>query len=121
MFDCLEETHSGKEWFYLVRTYKNKRGGMLYLSSVIPLLGQLRWSSDLKDARKIFIRTADYEIIKSIVRDRKVRCQIMWMNEEPKPKPKSVRKETWWDRIKVWFSRKVQYFAGYISIEKPID
>ena len=106
MFDCLEETHSGKEWFYLVRTHKNKKGRMLYLSSVNPLLGQFRWSSDLKNARKIFFRTADYEIIMSIVRNRKVRCQIMWMSEVPKPKPKSVRKETWWNQIKVWFFRK---------------
>ena len=63
-----------------------------------------------------------YDHIKNTVRSEKITCGIYIMSKfqyyqltpgEFKP----VRKEKWWDRVKVWFFRKVQYFSGYISIE----
>ena len=64
-----------------------------------------------------------YIIIREVVRKSGISCQILRVPYTLKPTiigDKPVRKKKWWDRIKVWFSRKVQYFAGYISIERPM-
>ena len=125
MFDCLEESVNTRDEIYLIKTIKNKRNKgnrPIFLSGIVPLLGQLIWSAEKGKAKKIIPGTTNYEIIRSIVRERKIWCKayrispLMKKVEEHKP----VRKEKWWDRIKVWFSRKVQYFAGYISIERPM-
>ena len=122
MFDCLEETvNVYQEQVFLVRRIKNKRHQKLkylYLKH-IDNMGNTEWSVYRKDAVCLIPCKPSYCFIRDMIRKYNISCQIyreyLSINEEI-----SVKKETWWDRIKVWFSRKVQYFAGYISIERPM-
>ena len=125
MFDCLEETvNVHQEQVFLVRRIKNKRHQKLkylYLKH-IDNMGNTEWSVYRKDAVCLIPCKPSYCFIRDMIRKYKVSCQIyreyLNINEEIHAIP--VKKETWWDRIKVWFSRKVQYFAGYISIKRAM-
>lgn len=120
MFDCLEDTvHIYQEQVFLVRRIKNKRHQKrkyLYLKH-IDNKGNTEWSVYKKDAVCLIPCKPSYCFIRDMIRKYNVSCQIyreyLSINKEI-----SVKKETWWGRLKVWFSRKVQYFAGYISIER---
>ena len=120
MFDCLEETvNVYQEQVFLVRRIKNKRHQKLkylYLKH-IDNMGNTEWSVYRKDAVCLIPCKPSYCFIRDMIRKYKVSCQIYreYLNINEKISVKiPVRKEKWWDRIKVWFSRKVQYFAGYI-------
>ena len=126
MFDCLEETVDVyQEQVFLVRRIKNKRHQKLkylYLKH-IDNMGNTEWSVYRKDALCLIPCKPSYCFIRDMIRKYKVSCQIYreYLNINEKISVKiPVRKEKWWDRIKVWFSRKVQYFAGYISIERAM-
>ena len=127
MFDCLEETvNVYQEQVFLVRRIKNKRHQKLkylYLKH-IDNMGNTEWSVYRKDAVCLIPCKPSYCFIRDIIRKYKVSCQILrvpyTLELTIRERNKPVRKEKWWDRIKVWFSRKVQYFAGYISIERPM-
>ena len=126
MFDCLEETvNVYQEQVFLVRRIKNKRHQKLkylYLKN-IDNMGSTEWSIYKKDAVCLIPCKPSYCFIRDMIRKYKVSCQIYreYLNINEKISVKiPVRKEKWWDRIKVWFSRKVQYFAGYISIERAM-
>ena len=126
MFDCLEETvNVYQEQVFLVRRIKNKRHQKwkyLYLKH-IDNMGNTEWSVYRKDAVCLIPCKPSYCFIRDMIRKYRVSCQIYreYLNINEKISVKiPVRKEKWWDRIKVWFSRKVQYFAGYISIERAM-
>lgn len=131
MFDCLEEDGGYNcQMVFLTRKIRNKRGRksrFLYLQEICPD-GSFRWGVDFRYAINITPRdTIYYEAIKKKVRDEGLVCFFrrvsfsqyllengLWDAWKP------VKKETWWSRFKVWFSRKIQYFAGYISIERAM-
>lgn len=132
MFDCLEEDFNIiLEYAFLVKLRRNKRTrtyNLIYLSGV-NRDGSLRFMRGLENAIPITPKDHFYEHIKNRVRLENIHCSIYRMTAAQyysitfRTNPnfvKTVRKEKWWDRIKVWFSRKVQYFAGYISIERPM-
>lgn len=124
MFDCLEDNYdiNEKENIYLVRCVKNKKKqktNILYLST-ISQSGKTEWTKEIKEAIMLHPFSYTYQIIRDDIRKYKIPCQIYRENKYQITELKPVKKEKWWDRIKVWFSRKVQYFAGYISIERPI-
>jgi hypothetical protein len=128
MFDCFEEEDNRpEELVFLIKIRRNKKvrkNNILYFSG-INSDGSLRFTRELISAIDIKHNYYDYEHVKNTVRINKITCSIYKMtpfeyNQLVPKEFKLVRKETWWDRIKVWFSRKVQYFAGYISIERPM-
>ena len=124
MFDCLEDNFNinEKENIYLVRRVKNKKKqktNILYLST-ISQSGKTEWTKEIKEAIRLHPFSYNYQIIRDTIRKYKIPCQIYrrifvdTLNRTTKPQP--VRKETWWDRFKVWFSRKFKEF-----ITTPID
>ena len=131
MFDCLESTFKEGDKVFLVRPIKNKKKRklkLLYYSYIDRQ--EIDWSFKLSMAQQLIPGSTDYERVKQYVRNNSLKCMLYRMSdfefnerirkEREKIILKPVRKEKWWDRIKVWFSRKVQYFAGYISIERPM-
>ena len=132
MFDCLEEGfNEDLEYVFLVKQRRNKRTrthGLLYLSGV-ETRGNLIFRRGLENAEFLIPEEPLYEHVKLIVRTRGIHCGLYRMTKtqyntvvkfDTDRLKVPVRKERWWDRIKVWFSRKVQYFAGYISIERAM-
>ena len=132
MFDWLEEDFNIRlEYVFLVKHRRNKRTrthNPIYLSGV-NRDGSLKFMRGLENAKPITPKDHYYEHIKNRVRLENIHCSIYRMTAAQywsiicRTNPdfvKPVRKKKWWDRIKVWFSRKIQYFAGYISIERPI-
>ena len=126
MFDCLEASCQ-KELVFLIKTRRNKKvrknnvNTFLYLSE-INSDGSLKFTRGLITAMNLKYNYY-YDHIKDTVRSEKIPCEIYIMSKlqyyQLIPKEfKPVCQDTWWNRIKVWFSRKVQYFAGYISIER---
>ena len=122
MFDCLEETvNVYQEQVFLVRRIKNKRHQKLkylYLKH-IDNMGNTEWSVYRKDAVCLIPCRPSYCFIRDIIRKYKISCQIYreYLNINEKISVKiPVRKEKWWDRIKVWFSRKFEEF-----MTTPID
>ena len=108
MFDCIEEGNNQGRVFVLVKVIRNKRSRpakILYLSNY-PTIYQEEWSVDIKDAMKIDPRTIDYENIKTLILDRGIRCEVMWLPEK-QDNDLPMTHLSWWDRIKVWYSRKV--------------
>lgn len=133
IFDWLEEDFNirPEEYVFLVKHRRNKRTrthNPIYLSGV-NRDGSLKFMRGLENAKLITPKDHFYEHIKNRVRLENIHCSIDRMTvaqycsitcRTNLDLVETVRKETWWDRIKVWFSRKVQYFAGYISIERPM-
>ena len=124
MFDCLEENWDSTDIVFLSKTIKNKRRGkrkILFLNQINEY-GYPIWGTEPNIIFSLSPSSQFYEQIKKMVREKKISCQIysvpisQFLTITSKP----VKKETWWNRIKVWFSRKVQYFAGYISIERAM-
>ena len=127
MFDCLEESYNPlevKEQIFLIKVVKNKKrqGKKIYYLKTI---GQeILWTLKMEESMCLLPFSPSYIIVREVVRKSGISCQILRVPYTLKitirERSKPVRKEKWWDRIKVWFSRKVQYFAGYISIERPM-
>jgi len=124
MFDCLEETWNGKEEYefvFLSKVLKNKKRGkkkILYLAYINEFDCPV-WELNPNLVHSLSPGSIYYERVKKVVREKRISCQVIRI---PKKRfnVKPVRKEKWWDRIKVWFSRKIQYFAGYISIKRAM-
>ena len=121
MFDCLEDTvNVYQEQVFLVKRIKNKRHQKLkylYLKH-IDNMGNTEWSIYRIDAVCLIPCRPSYCFIRDMIRKYKVSCQIYresLINKKISVKI-PVRKEKWWDRIKVWFSRKFEKF-----MTTPID
>lgn len=121
MFDCLEESYNPflEEQIFLIKVVKNKKRQkkILYLAYINEFDCPV-WELNPNLIHSLSPGSIYYERVKKVVREKRISCQVMRIPKRFQVKP--VRKEKWWDRIKVWFSRKVQYFAGYISIERPM-
>jgi len=123
MFDCLEETtiiNVYQEQVFLVRRIKNKRHQKLkylYLKH-IDNMGNTEWSVYRKDAVCLIPYKSSYYFIRDMIRKYKVSCQIYreYLHLRRNIRQNTRQKEKWWDRIKVWFSRKVTEFMTI-----PID
>jgi hypothetical protein len=120
MFDCLEEDwyeNYGKHKYYIIKRIRNKKyKRFLFLSKIDWENNRLLWNSKKRYALQITpSHVYEYDLIRKMIIQGNIRCEFYYYHGLQIVKP--VRKEKWWDRIKVWFSRKVQYFAGYISIE----
>ena len=122
MFDCFEEgDNRPEELVFLIKIRRNKKvrkNNILYLSG-INSDGSLKFMRGLENAKPITPKDHFYEHIKNRVRLENIHCSIYRMTVAQycsityRTNPdfvKLVRKETWWDRIKVWFSRKVTEF-----------
>ena len=121
MFDWLEEDFNIRpEYVFLVKHRRNKRTRIhnptIYLSGV-NLDGSLKFMRGLENAKLITPEDYFYEHIKNRVRLENIHCSIYRMTvaqycsitcrTNPDFVKQPVRKKKWWDRIKVWFSRKV--------------
>ena len=126
MFDYFEEGWYGNLMegnnyrYYIIKKIRNKRHKtkILFLQDIDYRNDLLIWDSKKKNALQISPSLQQYGQIRNLVRRKNIRCEFYCYHGLELEKP--VRKETWWNRIKVWFSRKVQYFAGYISIERAM-
>ena len=123
MFDYLEEDREGNYIVFLCKKAKNKKNRRkLFYLYFIDELGNPVWGTEPNIAYSLSIGSLYYELIKKVVREKNISCQLYKLSLPQfiitPTKLQPVKKETWWNRIKVWFSRKVQYFAGYISIKK---
>lgn len=127
MFDCLESSFKEGDKVFLVRPIKNKKKRelkLLYYSYVDRQ--EIDWSFKLSMAQQLIPGSTDYELVKQYVRNNSLKCMLYLMSdfefderirkEREKIIPKPVRKETWWERFKVWFSRKFEEF-----MTTPID
>jgi hypothetical protein len=124
MFDCLEENWNSEDIVFLSKTIKNKRRGKrktLFLNQINEYEYPI-WGIEPNIIFSLNPSSQFYEQIKKMVREKKISCQIyrVPISQFLIITSKPVKKETWWSRLKVWFSRKVQYFAGYISIERSM-
>ena len=121
MFDCLESTFKEGDKVFLIRPIKNQKKRkltLLYYSYIDRQ--EIDWSFKLSMAQQLIPGSTDYERVKQYVRDNRLKCMLYLMSdfefnerirkEREKIILKPVRKEKWWDRIKVWFSRKVTEF-----------
>lgn len=124
MFDYLEDSCQ-EELVFLIKTRRNKKvrknniNNFLFLSG-INSDGSLKFTRGLITAMDIKYNHY-YDHIKNVVRSEKITCEIYIMSKfqyyQLIPREfKPVKKETWWDRIKVWFSRKFEEF-----MTTPID
>jgi hypothetical protein len=118
MFDCLESTFKEGDKVFLVRLIKNKKKRklkLLYYSYIDRQ--EIDWSFKLSMAQQLIPGSTDYERVKQYVRNNRLKCMICLMSDFEfdekirKEREKIILKptkkeETWWDRIKVWFSRK---------------
>ena len=128
MFDCLESTFKEGDKVFLVRLIKNKKKRklkLLYYSYIDRQ--EIDWSFKLSMAQQLIPGSTDYERVKQYVRNNRLKCMICLMSDFEfdekirKEREKIILKptkkeETWWDRIKVWFSRKFEEF-----MTTPID
>ena len=128
MFDCLESTFKEGDKVFLVRLIKNKKKRklkLLYYSYIDRQ--EIDWSFKLSMAQQLIPGSTDYERVKQYVRNNRLKCMICLMSDFEfdekirKEREKIILKptkkeETWWDRIKVWFSRKFEKF-----MTTPID
>ena len=127
MFDCLESSFKEGDKVFLVRPIKNKwkrKLKLLYYSYIDRQ--EIDWSFKLSMAQQLIPGSTDYELVKQYVRDNRLKCMLYFMSdfefnekirkEREKIILEPVRKETWWDRIKVWFSLKFEEF-----MTTPID
>ena len=133
VFDKIEKIYKGG-YVFLVLGKGNKRKSLTkpssyYFSYIDYKNESLIWEEGLDKGTCLIPGDSVYNQVKKIARENMVRCLFVILSEEEYyylthddyyQTNKPVRKEKWWDRIKVWFSRKVQYFAGYISIERPM-
>ena len=127
MFDCLEESYNPlEEQVFLTKVVKNKKRQRkkIYYLKTIGQNDKILWTPEMEESMRLFPVRPSYIIVREAVRKFGVSCQILRVPYTLKltirERSKPVRKKKWWDWIKVWFSRKVQYFAGYISIERPM-
>ena len=118
MFDCLESTFKEGDKVFLVRLIKNKKKRklkLLYYSYIDRQ--EIDWSFKLSMAQQLIPGSTDYERVKQYVRNNRLKCMICLMsdfefNEKIRKEREKIilkptkKEETWWDRIKVWFSRK---------------
>lgn len=121
MFDCLEESFiPSHDEVYIVRIIKNKRKQkqkMLYLYE-FSQDGRADWTENMEDAILIWPVGLTYEAIRDGIRKYQIPCSIYRVPKIMKIKsiwPRQ-KKEKWWRRIKVWFSRKFEEF-----MTTPID
>lgn len=123
MFDCLEESYNPlevKEQIFLIKVVKNKKrqGKKIYYLKTI---GQeILWTLKMEESMCLLPFSPSYIIVREVVRKSGISCQILRVPYTLKitirERSKPVRKEKWWDRIKVWFSRKFEEF-----MTTPID
>ena len=125
MFDYLEEEECPEDLVFLIKRRRNKKtrknniNTLLYLSE-INSDGSLKFTRGLITAMDIK-HNYYYDHIRNTVRSEKITCEIYIISKfqyyQLIPKElKPVKKETWWGRIKVWFSRKFEEF-----MTTPID
>jgi hypothetical protein len=126
MFDCLEESYNPlEEQIFLVKVVKNKKRQKkkIYYLKII-CRDKILWTLKREESMCLLPVRPSYIIVREVVRKYGISCQILRVPYTLKltirERSKPVRKEKWWNRIKVWFSRKVQYFAGYISIKRAM-
>ena len=122
-FDCFEERVCHEDLVFLIKKIrgnkKTRKNNFLYLSG-INSDGSLKFTRGLITAMNIK-HSYYYDHIKNTVRSEKIACEIYIMSKFQYyrliPKElKPVRQETWWNRFKVWFSRKFEKF-----MTTPID
>jgi hypothetical protein len=125
MFDCLEESYNPlEEQVFLIKVVKNKKKQKkkIYYLKTIGQGDKILWTLKREESMCLLPVRSSYIIVREAVRKSGISCQILRVPYTLKltirERSKPVRKKKWWDWIKVWFSRKVQYFAGYISIER---
>ena len=109
MFDYFEERICPEDLVFLVKKLRgNKKNKFLYLSG-INSDGSLKFTRGLITAMNIK-HSYYYDHIKNTVRSEKIACEIYIIPKFQYYRLifKPVRQETWWNRIKVWFSRKVK-------------
>lgn len=121
MFDCLEESYNPlEEQIFLIKIVKNKkrqRKKIYYLKTIV--WDKILWTLKMEESMCLLPFRPSYIIIRETIRKSGISCHILRVPHTPKPTiigDKSVRKKKWWDRIKVWFSRKFEEF-----ITTPID
>ena len=123
VFDKIEKVYKGG-YVFLVLEKGNKRKSLTkpssyYFSYIDYKDESLIWEEGLNKGACLIPNDAVYNQVKKIARKNRVRCLFLILSEEEYyylthddyyQTNKPVRKEKWWDRIKVWFSRKVTEF-----------
>lgn len=108
MFDYLESTfNEEQEFVFLIKYIRNKRykpRNFLYLSG-INHDGSLRFTKGLENARMINPKD-DHYYYHIKIRAGRIHCGLIRMTKLQYYKSVERKRETWWDHIKVWFSRK---------------
>ena len=113
MFDCLEESYNPlEEQVFLIKVVKNKKRQRkkIYYLKTIGQGDKILWTPKMEESMCLLPVRPSYIIVREAVRKSGISCQILRVPYTLKPTvigDKPVRKKKWWDRIKVWFSRKV--------------
>ena len=131
VFDKIEKVYKDG-YVFLVIGKGNKRKSLTkpssyYFSYIDYKNESLVWKKGLDNGACLIPGDSVYNQVKKIARENMVRCLFVILSEEEYyyltltqedyyQTNKPVKKETWWDLIKVWFSRKVTEF-----ITLPVD
>ena len=122
MFDCFEETYNENEpkKVYLIQVRKNKRKQTkrYFYLSYIDDTGKTEWTVNKEDSILLMYNQifTSYPYVRDLIRKYRIECEL-YIEPLIKPKSQPVRKR-WWVELKVWLSRKIQYFAGWIPLER---
>jgi hypothetical protein len=117
MFDCLEESYNPlEEQVFLIKVVKNKKRQKKKIYYLKTIGQKILWTSKMEESMCLLPVSPSYIIVREVVRKSGISCQILRVPLIIRERNKPVRKEKWWDRIKVWFSRKFEEF-----MTTPID
>ena len=119
MFDCLEESYNPlEEQVFLIKVVKNKKRQKKKIYYLKTIGQEILWTPKMEESMCLLPVRPSYIIVREAVRKSGISCQILRVPYTLKltirERSKPVRKEKWWDRIKVWFSRKVHSFTMWM-------
>ena len=123
VFDKIEKIYKGG-YVFLVQGIGNKRKSLTkptsHYFSYIDCDDNIIWEEGLNNGACLIPGEAEYNRVKKLARENMIRCMFIILSEQEYfelthddyySTKKPVRKKKWWDRIKVWFSRKVEEFC----------
>jgi hypothetical protein len=117
MFDCLEKSYNPlEEQVFLIKVVKNKKRQKKKIYYLKTIGQKILWTLKMEESMRLLPVSPSYIIVREVVRRSGISCQILRVPLIIRERNKPVRKEKWWDRIKVWFSRKFEEF-----MTTPID